>query len=266
VETTTVVSAIRADTTLVSVMHVNNETGVVQDIDALAEACRSRGILFHTDAAQSAAYLPIDVRAVEPALLSLSAHKMYGPKGIGALFVSEALGAGLEPVTFGGDQERGMRPGTVPTHQVFGFGKAAELARLRRAEDAIRIAGLRDELWARLSSLQDVWRNGAAGPCAPHIVNVTFGGVEGESLLHELDDLIVSSGAACASGRGEPSPVLRVLGRSDALAQSSIRFSLGRQTTVGEIEIATAAIHRGIARLRAIAPGRRDSHELLAAH
>jgi cysteine desulfurase len=256
----------RPDTTLVSLMHVNNEIGVIQDIAAIGAACRARGGVFHSDAAQSAGRVPLDVRAQPVDLLTLSGHKMYGPKGIGALHIGEALAAGLQPLMYGGEQEQGLRPGTLPTHQVAGFGKAAQLARERCVEDGARAAPLRDDLWRRIGAIPGVLRNGDAEKCAGHILSVTVTGVEGESLLHELAGLAVSAAAACASGRGEPSGVLRALGRSDALAQSSIRFSLGRQTTATEIERAAAIVHCAVERLRSIAPAGESAHELLATH
>jgi cysteine desulfurase len=261
-----VLAALRPDTTLVSLMHVNNETGVVQDIAAIGAACRARGVVFHSDASQSAGRVPLDVRSQQVDLLTLSGHKMYGPKGVGALYIREALAAGVQPLMYGGEQERGLRPGTLPTHQVAGLGKAAELARERWAEDGVRTAPLRDELWRRIAAIPGVFRNGDAERCTGHILNVTVTGVEGESLLHELSGLSVSGGAACAAGRGEPSGVLRALGRSDALAQSSIRFSLGRHTTAADIERASAMVSRAIERLRSIAPVSEAPHEVLPTH
>ena len=254
IDPNSVSAALRSDTVLVSIMHVNNETGVVQDIAAIGAVCRERGIVFHTDAAQSTGRLPLDVRTLPVDLLSFTAHKLYGPKGIGALYIRRGRRSCLQPVSFGGGQERGMRPGTLPTHQIVGFGVACELAgRLREAEQA-RLAELRDRLWAGLESLEGVHLNGAAAERIPGILNVSFEGVEGESLVTGLTDLAVSTGSACNSASGDPSYVLRALGRNSQLAQSSLRFSLGRFTTAGHIDRAIAAVRREVSRLRAVSP------------
>ena len=247
-------AALRADTVLVSIMHANNETGVIQDIRAIGEMCRERGIPFHVDAAQSVGKLPVDVSALPVDLLSFTAHKIYGPKGIGALYVHPAIRARLKPVTFGGGQERGVRPGTLPTHQIVGFGAACALASTSLATDAERFGRLRDRLWQGLRRLEGVHLNGEAAPRLPGILNVSFEGVEGESLVTALESLAVTTGSACSSASGDPSYVLRALGRGTQLAQSSLRFSLGRLTTEGDIDAAVAAVQRHVTRLKAVSP------------
>ncbi|MCC7328819.1 MAG: aminotransferase class V-fold PLP-dependent enzyme [Gammaproteobacteria bacterium] len=254
VEPAVVAAALRPDTTLVSLMQVNNETGVVQDIAAIGTLCRERGVLLHVDAAQAAGREAIDVRALQVDLLSLSAHKMYGPKGIGALFISRETVRRVEPVLVGGGQERGLRPGTVATHQVIGMGVAARLAAGRRVEDCARLVPLREALWAGVSRLPGVFLNGHPQRRACHILNVSVAGIEGESLLHALRELAVSSGAACAAESAEPSAVLRLLGRSPELAQGAIRFSLGRVTTAVEVARAVEVFVTGVERLRRLAP------------
>ncbi len=247
-------AALRPDTRLVSLMHVNNEIGVVQDVAAVGRLCRERGVIFHVDAAQGAGKLALDVQADGIDLLSLTAHKLHGPKGIGALCVRREPRLGLVPLQFGGGQERGVRSGTLPTHQIVGMGVAYALAAQEMATDAQRIGSLRDLLWASLADLPGVARNGSATQCAPGILSVSFDGVEGESLLAALPELAVSSGSACASTSAEPSYVLRALGRSDRLAQSSLRLSLGRFTTRAEVEYAAGRIREEVSRLRALAP------------
>ncbi len=247
-------AALRADTALVSVMHVNNETGVIQDIKAIGEICRERGIVFHVDAAQSVGKLPVDVRSLPVDLLSFTAHKFYGPKGIGALYVHPSIRPRLRPVTFGGGQERGLRPGTLPTHQIVGFGAACMWAATSLGAEAARIEALRDRLWLALSRIEGVHLNGRAAPRLPGILNVSFEGVEGESLVTALASLAISTGSACSSASGDPSYVLRALGRTTQLAQSSLRFSFGRPTTEGDIDAAAAAVQLQVARLRAISP------------
>jgi cysteine desulfurase len=252
-----IAAALRADTVLVSTMHVNNETGVVQDIRAIGELCHARGVTFHTDAAQSAGKLAIDVSTLPVDLLSFTAHKLYGPKGIGALYVRSAVRPALRPVTFGGGQERGLRPGTLPTHQIVGFGLACDLAKRALAgTEAARLTALRDRLWLVLQSLEGVHLNGASAPRLPEILNVSFEGVEGESLIAALPDVAVTTGSACSSASGEPSYVLRALGRSTQLAQSSLRFSLGRRTTEPDIDTAATAVRLQVQRLRAVSPAR----------
>jgi cysteine desulfurase len=246
--------ALRADTALVSLMHVNNETGVIQDIQGIGEMCRERGVVFHVDAAQSAGRLALDVTRLPVDLLSLSAHKIHGPKGIGALFVRAGMKAPLTPLMFGGGQESGIRPGTLPTQQIAGFGLACELAGAALDIDAERIARLRDELWLRLESLGGVTINGESAPRVPHILNVSFDGVDGESLMTALPGLAVSTGAACNSALGEPSYVLRALGRSVRQSESALRFSFGRFTSATDIEGAAAQVRQAVQCLRAISP------------
>ena len=253
VEPSQVESALRPETILVSMMHVNNEIGVVQDVAAVGRLCRSRGVLFHVDAAQSAGKLPLDVERDCIDLLALTAHKVHGPKGVGALCVRLEPRIGLVPLLHGGGQERGLRSGTLPTHQIVGMGVAYRIAALEMAEDAERMTRLRERLWQGLAGLAGVEINGHAERRAPGILSVTIDGVEGESLLYELPGLAVASGSACATASAEPSYVLRALGRSDRLAQSSLRLSLGRYTTAEEIEFAIDAIQRAVRRLRAVA-------------
>jgi cysteine desulfurase len=247
-------AALRPDTILVSLMHANNEIGVIQDVAAVGALCRSRGILFHVDAAQSAGKIPIDVHAMNIDLLSLTAHKMYGPKGIGALYIRRQPPVGLQPVLYGGGQELGLRSGTLPTHQAVGLGMACEIAQNSMEADAARIGALRDRLWQGIAALGDVEVNGAAAPRLCNILNVCFRGVEGESLQYALRELAVSAGSACSSGSGEASYVLRALGRSDQDAASSLRFSLGRFTTAEEVDAAIAIVRREVPRLRNLRP------------
>jgi len=234
-------------------MHVNNETGVIQDIAAVGAICRERNVLFHVDAAQSAGRLPINVVEMNIDLLSCTAHKIYGPKGIGALFVRRNPLLGLEPLIVGGGHELGLRAGTLATHQIVGFGAAMELAFNERTTDATRIGRLRERLWQGLQVIPTIELNGHASLHVSTILNVAFHGVEGESLLCSLDELILSAGAACSTGSDEASYVLRALGRSDQQAQSSLRFSLGRFTTDHDIDIAIAAVTREVSRLRSLA-------------
>jgi cysteine desulfurase len=247
-------AALRADTTLVSIMHVNNETGVIQDIRAIAEVCHERRIPLHTDAAQSVGKLLLDVNTLGADLLSFTAHKIYGPQGIGALYVRRETRAQLRPVMFGGGQERGLRPGTLPTHQIVGFGVACELAQRALATEPTRIRALRDRLWESLRRLDGVHLNGAAAPRLPEILNVSFEGVEGESLVTGVPMLAVTTGSACSSASGEPSYVLRALGRSTQLAQSSLRFSLGRRTTEQDVDTAAQAVVDQVEKLRSVSP------------
>jgi cysteine desulfurase len=247
--------ALRPETAVVSLMHANNETGLLTDVEAIARACNERGIPLHVDAAQSAGKLPIDVQASGVALMSFCAHKLGGPKGIGALYVRRRPRPALQPLQFGGGHERGLRSGTLALHQVAGFGEACALARADLAEEAARLRELRDRLWAALQPAAPLWRNGAAEPALPGILNVGFAGIEGESLLLEVDEeLAVSSGAACSSASGEPSYVLRALGRPDVAIQASLRLSLGRDTTQAEIDHAAVVLVRAVARLRAALP------------
>ena len=254
VEVAQVEAALRTDTLLVSLMHVNNEIGVVQDVGEVGRLCRERGVLFHVDAAQGAGKLPLDVGRDCIDLLALTAHKLHGPKGVGALCVRREPRLGLVPLSHGGGQERGLRSGTLPTHQIVGMGAAYRIAAAEMGEEGARIAGLRDRLWRGLAAVPGITLNGHATRRAPGILSVTVDGVEGESLLYALPQLAVASGSACATVSGEPSYVLRALGRSDRLAQSSLRLSLGRFTTAAEIDLAVQAIGAAVSRLRAVAP------------
>ncbi len=248
-----VAAALRPDTQLVSLMHVNNETGVIQDVAAVGALCRERGIAFHVDAAQSVGKTALDVEAMHIDLLSITAHKAYGPKGIGALYVRRQPPLGLRPLVFGGGQEGGLRSGTLATHQIVGMGAAFALAAAEREADVPRLRALRDKLWQGLHALGGVELNGDPERRVANILNVSFHGVEGESLQFALRELAVSAGAACSSGSDEGSYVLRALGRDDQLAQSSLRFSLGRFTTDEDIDLAIAAVGREVNRLRDIA-------------
>ena len=254
VEPEQVEAALRTDTILVSLMHVQNEIGVVQDVAAVGRLCRSRGILFHVDAAQGAGKLPLDVERDGIDLLALTAHKLHGPKGVGALCLRREPRLGLVPMILGGGQERGLRSGTLATHQIVGMGRAYEIAAREGASDSARITGLRERLWTALSALPGTSLNGHPTRRVAGILSVTFDGVEGESLLAALDDLAIASGSACATLNAEPSYVLRALGRSDRLAQSTLRLSLGRWTTVEEIDYAARRIAEEVGRLRTIAP------------
>jgi len=249
-----VAGALRDDTVLVSLMHANNETGVLNDIESIGAACRTRGIPFHTDAAQSAGRVPLDLARLPVDFLSLTAHKLYGPAGVGALYVRRDARQFLEPVSFGGGQEGGLRPGTLATHQIVGFGAACELAMAEAAADDARITALRDELWRGIEVVGGAHLNGAGAPRVANILNVSFEDVDGESLVTALGSIALSTGSACSSATGEPSYVLRALGRSERLAESSLRLSLGRFTTKAEIESATRQIVREVARLRSISP------------
>ena len=247
-------AALRDDTVLVSVMHVNNEIGVIQDIDAIGELCRSRKILFHVDAAQSAGKVPIDVQKTKVDLMSLSAHKVYGPKGMGALYVRRKPRVRIEAQMHGGGHERGLRSGTLATHQIVGMGEAFRLAKEEMATENERIRMLRDRLWDGVKDIEEVYINGDMDQRVPHNLNVSFNFVEGESLLMALKDLAISSGSACTSASLEPSYVLRALGRNDELAHSSIRFSIGRFTTEEEIDFAIEKIRGSIDKLRELSP------------
>jgi cysteine desulfurase len=246
--------ALRPDTTLVSVMHVNNEIGVIQDVAGIGALCRARGILFHVDGAQATGKLAIDLATLPVDLMSFSAHKTYGPKGIGALFVRRKPRARIEAQMHGGGHERGLRSGTLPTHQIVGMGEAYRIAKLEMESDNARIRALRDRLWAGLAELDEDEVNGDLAHRIPHHLNLSFGYVDGESLLLALSDVAVSSGSACTSASLEPSYVLRALGRSDSLAHASIRFTVGRFTTADEIEYAIAHVRAQVARLRELSP------------
>ncbi|MEW5756050.1 MAG: IscS subfamily cysteine desulfurase [Pseudomonadota bacterium] len=250
----TLAQAMRDDTILVSIMHVNNEIGVIQDIAAIGELCRSRGIIFHVDAAQSAGKVEIDMEKMKVDLLSLSAHKVYGPKGIGALYVRRKPRARIEAQMHGGGHERGMRSGTLPVHQIVGMGEAYRIAREEMAEENKRIRVLRDRFLAGIQDLEEVYINGDLEHRVPHNLNVSFNYVEGESLLMALKNLAVSSGSACTSASLEPSYVLRAIGRSDELAHSSIRFSFGRFTTAEDVENALRLIRDKLSKLRELSP------------
>jgi len=246
--------SIRVDTILISIMHVNNELGVIQDIAAIGELARSKGIIFHVDAAQSAGKTKIDLSELKVDLMSFSAHKIYGPKGMGALFVRRKPRIRLEAQMHGGGHERGMRSGTLATHQIVGMGEAFRLAKEDMAKDEARIATLRDRLFEGLKDLEEVYVNGDMAHSVPNIFNISFNYVEGESLIMALKDMAVSSGSACTSASLEPSYVLRALGRNDELAHSSIRFSIGRFTTEEEVDYVISHVREAIGKLRALSP------------
>ncbi|MCG8025054.1 MAG: IscS subfamily cysteine desulfurase [Candidatus Thiodiazotropha endolucinida] len=247
-------AALRDDTILVSIMHANNEIGVIQDIESIGEMTRDRKILFHVDAAQSAGKVPIDLQRQKVDLMSFSAHKLYGPKGIGALYVRRKPRVRLEAQMHGGGHERGMRSGTLATHQIVGIGEAFRLAGEEMANENERILGLRNRLWAGISDIEEVYLNGDEDQRLAGNLNVSFAFVEGESLIMALKDLAVSSGSACTSASLEPSYVLRALGREDELAHSSIRFTLGRFSTVEEVDYAIKKIQTEVERLRELSP------------
>ncbi len=248
-------AAIRPDTQLVSIMHVNNETGVIQDIAALGAICRERDVLFHVDAAQSVGKIPLDLASLPVDLLSTTAHKVYGPKGIGALYVADRPGCHVEPLIYGGGQQGGRRPGTLAVPLIAGFGAAASIAMSELQENHAHLQSLNDRLWQGIRDIDGVVRNGGEGSTFPGILSVSIADVEGESLLLALEPLCVATGSACNSTSREPSPVLRALGRSDALAQSAIRFSFGRPTTPAEVDLAVVRYREAVRRLRDIAPG-----------
>ena len=247
-------AAIRDDTQLVSVMHVNNETGVMQDIGNIGECCRDKDVLFHVDAAQSVGKIPMDLSKLPVDLLSLTAHKFYGPKGIGALYIADRSGCQVDPLFHGGGQERRIRPGTLPLHQIVGLGAAASIAESRQAEDLIHLQRLNERLWAGIGDIDGVLRNGSAARSFPGILNLSIAGIEGESLLLAVEPLCVGTGSACNSKSNESSHVLRALGRDDALAQSAIRFSLGRHTTMDDVDKAVDCYTNAVNHLRSISP------------
>jgi cysteine desulfurase len=247
-------AALRPDTIVVSVMFVNNEIGVIQNVPAIGEICRARGIIFHVDGAQATGKVPVDLTKLKVDLMSFSAHKTYGPKGIGALFVRRKPRVRIEAQMHGGGHERGMRSGTLATHQIVGMGEAFRLAKAEMATENERIRMLRDRLWKGLSQIEEVYINGDLEQRVPHNLNVSFNFVEGESLIMAIKDVAVSSGSACTSASLEPSYVLRALGRSDELAHSSIRFTVGRFTTAEEIDYTVDLLHRKIAKLRELSP------------
>jgi cysteine desulfurase len=246
-------SALREDTVLVSVMLVNNEVGVIQDIAAIGQLCRENGTLFHVDAAQASGKVSMDMAELPVDLMSLSAHKMYGPKGIGALYVRRTPRVRLLAQMHGGGHERGMRSGTLPTHQIVGMGVAAEIARNELELEPVRVKNLQQRLWKGVSQLEGVTLNGSDQQRVPHITNISFAGVDGELLLMALKDLALSSGSACTSASVEPSYVLRALGIEHELAMSSLRFSIGRYTSEDDIDSAVELIHRTIGTLRGAA-------------
>ncbi|TAK85279.1 MAG: IscS subfamily cysteine desulfurase [Aquabacterium sp.] len=246
--------ALKPGTILASLMYVNNETGVIQDIARLGALCRERGVIFHVDAAQAAGKVPIDLQALPVDLMSLSAHKVYGPKGIGALYVRRKPRVRIEAQMHGGGHERGMRSGTLPVHQIVGMGEAFNLAREGMAEEIARVRTLRDRLWAGLQRIEAVTLNGDEQRRTAHHLNVSFSYVEGESLLMGMKDIAVSSGSACTSASLEPSYVLRAMGRSDEVAHSSVRFSIGRFTTAEEIDFAIEQVTQVVERLRSMSP------------
>ena len=252
IEPQIVADAIREDTILVSLMHVNNEIGTITDIQAIGELTRAKGIIFHVDAAQSAGKVDIDISAAKVDLMSFSAHKFYGPKGIGALYVRRKPRVRLEAQMHGGGHERGMRSGTLPTHQIVGMGEAFRIAKEEMLEETARLQGLKDALWASLSKLGGVSINGHPYSRVAGNLNVAFDGVDGESLLMSLKDIAVSSGSACASASVDPSYVLKEIGISDVLALASIRISLGRFTTLDDIDRVAVVIGEKVQKLREV--------------
>jgi len=247
-------AALRADTILVSVMHVNNEIGVIQDIAAIGDICRERGVLLHVDAAQSAGKVAIDLQQLKVDLMSFSAHKIYGPKGIGALYVRRKPRVRIEPQMHGGGHERGMRSGTLPTHQIVGMGEAYRIAKVEMGTEIERIRMLQARLLKGLGDIEEVYINGDLERRVPHNVNASFNFVEGESLIMAIKGIAVSSGSACTSASLEPSYVLRALGRSDELAHSSIRFTVGRFTTAEEVDYVVELLKAKIGKLRDLSP------------
>ncbi len=247
-------AALRDDTILVSIMHVNNEIGTINDIAAIGELTRSRGILFHVDAAQSTGKVAIDLENMKVDLMSFSAHKTYGPKGIGALYVRRKPRVRLEAQMHGGGHERGMRSGTLATHQIVGMGEAFRIAREEMAQDTAHVLALRDRFLKQVEDMEELYINGSMAHRVPHNLNLSFNYVEGESLIMALKDLAVSSGSACTSASLEPSYVLRALGRNDELAHSSIRFTFGRFTTEEEVDYAAQKVRQAVDKLRELSP------------
>jgi cysteine desulfurase len=247
-------AAIRPDTILISVMFVNNEIGVIQDVTAIGNLCREKGIIFHVDAAQATGKVEIDMNTLPIDLMSLASHKTYGPKGIGALYVRRKPRIRLEAQMHGGGHERGMRSGTLPTHQCVGMGEAFRIAKLEMAQDNAKARALHDRLVNGLKDMEQVFLNGHATQRVPHNINMSFNFVEGESLIMGIKGLAVSSGSACTSASLEPSYVLRALGRSDELAHSSLRMTIGRWTTEAEIDTAIATIRENVTKLRDLSP------------
>jgi len=247
-------AALREDTTLVSIMHVNNEIGVIQDIAAIGELCRSKKILFHVDAAQSAGKVDIDLNALKVDLMSFSAHKIYGPKGIGALYVQRKPRVRIEAQMHGGGHERGLRSGTLATHQIVGMGEAFHIANAEMAQDNAKLLKLRQRLYNGLKDMEEVYVNGDLNQRIAGNLNISFNHVEGESLMMALSDIALSSGSACTSASLEPSYVLRALGREDELAHSSLRFTLGRFSTEAEVDQVIQEVRQQVERLRALSP------------
>lgn len=245
---------LRDDTVLVSIMHANNEIGTINDIAAIGDLCRERKVVFHVDAAQTAGKIPVDMAAMKVDLLSVSAHKLYGPKGIGVLYVSRKPRVRLEAQMHGGGHERGMRSGTLPTHQIVGMGAACEICRLEMDKDAAHSLALRQRFWDALKDIEQVHVNGSLEQRLPGNLNISLAFVEGESLIMSLKDLAVSSGSACTSASLEPSYVLRALGLNDELAHSSLRFSFGRFTTEEEVDYAVVQVRKAVEKLRELSP------------
>jgi cysteine desulfurase len=245
---------IREDTVLISVMHVNNEIGVIQDIEKIGELARSKNIIFHVDAAQSAGKIDIDLEKMKVDLMSFSAHKIYGPKGIGALYVRRKPRVRLEAQIHGGGHERGLRSGTLPTHQIVGMGEAFRIAKEEMNKDYEKILQLRNRLWNGVKDMEEVYLNGDFENRYPGIMNISFNYVEGESLIMATKDIAVSSGSACTSASLEPSFVLRAIGRSDELAHSSLRMSIGRFTTEEDIDLTIETVTKAVEKLRALSP------------
>jgi cysteine desulfurase len=246
--------ALRDDTTLVSIMLVNNEIGVINPVEKIAQLCRDRGVVYHCDAVQGAGKIPINLGTFNADLLTVTAHKVYGPKGIGALYVRRKPRIRIEAQIHGGGHERGMRSGTLPTHQIVGMGEAFRLAKIEMEAEAARVRQLRDRLSAGLTQMEEVYVNGSLEHRVPHNLNMSFNYVEGESLIMGMKDIAVSSGSACTSASLEPSFVLRALGRSDELAHSSIRFTLGRFTTEAEVDAVILQVTETVTRLRQLSP------------
>jgi len=249
-------AAIRDDTQLVSIMHVNNETGVQQDVKRIGECCRQHDVLLHVDAAQSVGKLPIDLSTLAVDLVSMTAHKLYGPKGIGALYIADRPGVHIEPIMFGGGQQRRLRPGTLAVPLIAGFGQAAAIASEQLEDDFEHLTSLRSRLWDGIRDVPGVQLNGDLATSYPGLLSVSVEDIEGESLLLALEPLCVATGSACNSQNQDPSYVLRAIGRSDSEAQSAIRFSLGRPTSTSDIDFAISQYQNAVAKLRAMAPGR----------
>jgi cysteine desulfurase len=249
-----IAAAMREDTSVVSVMHANNEIGVVNDIAGIGEVCRERGVIYHVDAAQSTGKLPLDMETMKVDLLSISAHKMYGPKGIGALYVRRKPRVRIEAQMHGGGHERGMRSGTLATHQIVGLGEAARIANEEMQAEGDRLKALRQRFWDAINDIPEVHMNGSRDHRLPGALNVSFAFVEGESLLMSLKDLAISSGSACTSASLEPSYVLRALGLNDELAHSSLRFSFGRFTTEDDVDQAAQSVRHAVDKLRELSP------------